>query len=321
MMEKSWRKFYFSSLGVLLALSAYPVILGIKIIILQLQNGSIRPEDYARYVIPYTAICLSILISVGLYPVLAKLRRFSNLAATVLGLGLFIGFELYMESITINSPIARSTVEWQLFSCIGTPAAIQAFQKPYSDAYKIHYFLVSFVIIVLIISLFYGYGNWVAGKVRSNRISLRLQLISTVLLLGLCVFANLTGFFRNTAHYLSPLSSFLTGTFFIVLGVSLGIYVGSYLVGRRKVISIVLPAVAAALTCSLMYYGEFKLLDGELYRFGRNGLFEGLPYITVSPVDLVIIALSGLVTALLMDAVEKKHRYLPANMDNHIDAG
>ena len=58
-MLKTSRKYYFLMLGVLAALSAYPVVMGAKIIILQWQNGGIRPEDYARYVIPYTAICLS----------------------------------------------------------------------------------------------------------------------------------------------------------------------------------------------------------------------------------------------------------------------
>jgi hypothetical protein len=312
-MKKSYRRFYFTVLGVLLALSAYPVIMGIKIVILQLQNGSIRPEDYARYVIPYTAICMSILISVALHPVINRLKGLSNLVATSLGFGLFVGLELFMESITINSPIAQSTVEWQLFSCIGTPAAVKAFDKPYSDVYKIHYFLVSFVLIAIIISVVYGYSKLIAGGNRSGKIPLRLQLIAATLLVVLCVFANVTGFFRDSTQYLSPLSAFLTGTFFIVLGVTFGIYAGSYLIGKSKLVSIGLPSIAAILVCSTMYYGELMLLDGKLYRFGQTYFFEGLPYIAVSPADIIIIIVSGLITALLMNAAGNKYRHLLKN--------
>lgn len=315
-MEKSYCKFYFFTLGVLLALSAYPIIMGIKIIILQLQNGSIRPADYARYVIPYTAICGSILISTALHPVITRLKRWSNLVATVFGLGLFVGIELFMESITISGSKAQSTVEWQLFSCIGTSAAVQAFQKIYSGAYKIHYFLVSFVIIAIIINIIYGYGKIITGGNRSSKILLHFQLIMMVILLGLCVFANFTGFFRDTVDYLSPLSAFLTGTFFVVLGVTVGIYVGSCLIGKRKVLYVILPAIAALLTCSIMYYGEFKLLGGKLYLFGYSYFFKGIPYIVVSPVDIAVIIISGVITALLMSNIGKKYRHMQTNLQN-----
>lgn len=306
-MGKSYHKFYFTVLGVLIALSAYPMIMGIKIIILQYQNGSIRPEDYARYVIPYTAICVAILISVALYPVIARLKGLSTLVATSLGLILFVVLELFMEGITINSPTAKSTVQWQLLSCIGTPDAVRAFRKAYSDAYKIHYFLVSFVIIVLVIGIVYGYGRLVARGDRLNQIPLRLQLIAVAVLLTLCVFANFTGFFRDVSPYLSPLSAFLTAMFFIVLGVTAGIYAGSRLIGKNKGLSLGFPAFVAILVCSVMYYGEFKLLDGKLYSFGQSYFFTGIPYIAVSPVDMVIIIVSGIITALLMNITRKKY--------------
>ena len=306
-MDKSNRKFYFIALGVLLALSAYPVIMGTRIIILQMLNGSIRPEDYARYVIPYTAVCAAVLISVALYPVIARLRRMSKFVATVLGLGLFGGLELFMESITINSPIAQSAVKWQLASCIGTPAAVQAFQKPYSDVYKIHYFLISIVIIVLVIGIFYGYGSLTGRGDGSKKATLFIQLITVTVLLALCVFANFTGFFRDTKEYLSPLSAFLTGIFFIVLGVTFGVYVGSSQIGRNRALSVVLPTIAAVFVCSLMYYGEFKLLDGRLYRFGQSFFFEGITNIAVSPADIMVIMITGVTTAILMAVIKKQH--------------
>ena len=305
-MEKPLRRFYVVSLGILAALSIYPVVMGLKIIVIQLLNGSIRPEDYARYVIPYTAICLSILICVALFPLILRLKRSSTLAATVLGLGLFVGLELLMESITIKSAAVQTAVKWQLFSCVYTPAAKLAYLADYTDAYKIHYFLVSFVIIALVISIVYGYGRMIASGDRAAKVPLRMQLVAAILLLGLCVFANFTGFFREKTDYLPPLSAFLTGTFFVVLGVASGIYIGSCLIGRSRFLSVILPGISAVLVCSVMYYGEYQLLGGTLYRLGHSLLFQALPVIVVSPVDIGIILLSGILTVLLMNAVEKR---------------
>lgn len=319
-MGKAYWRFYFITLGILLALSAYPLVMGIRIIVLWLLNGGIRPEEYARYVIPYTAICLAILITAGMHPVISRLKRMTTLVATVLGLGLFVGIELFMESITIKGTAIRldnikvagdganvqTAVDWQLFSCVGTPAAKQAFMGAYSDAYKIHYFLVSFVMIALIIGLVYGYGKLLDG---GSRVPFCLQLGSAILLVGLCVFANITGFFRDAGTYLSPFSAFLTGAFFIVLGASFGIYAGSYMLGRRRVLSLLLPAVAAILVCSIMYLGEVMLLNGELYRFGQSDFFKGLPHIILAPLDILIILASGMTTALVLKAAGRKYRH------------
>ena len=196
------------------------------------------------------------------------------LAATVLALGLFVGIELYMESITINSSVTKPAVDWQLALCIDSPDAVQAFQGLYNDTFKIHYFLVAAVIITLVISVAYGYGKMLSGRSRSKRIPLRLQLAATVLLLGLCVFANFTGFFRDAKQYQTFFPSLLTGTFFVVLGASLGVYTGSHLIRQRQgAVHLAARALAAILVCSVMYYGEYHLLGGTLYRFGSVLLF------------------------------------------------
>lgn len=316
-MTKENRRFYFTTLAILLVLSAYPIIMGMKIVAIYLIDGAIETEDYARYVIPYTAICFGIIISTLLYPIVSKLKKRSNIAAIALGLCSFVGIELYMENITINAPAVKSAVDWQLFSCVGTPAAVQAFQKPYSDAYKIHYFLVSFVMIALIINIVYGYGKFMEERKRAHKIQLWMQIIPTVLLLGLCIFANLTGFFRDKGEYLSPLSSFLTGMFFIVLGVAAGTYVGSYLLDKKKGLSILAASTAAIVVCSIMYYGESKLLDGTLYRFGKGFIFSGLPIIAVSPADIAIILMSGIITGIIMLFSREKTAALEFNHGRH----
>ena len=50
-----------------------------------------------------------------------------------------------------------------------------------------------------------------------------------------------------------------------------------------------------------MYIGEMILLHGHLYRFGTGFFYDGLPAVTLAPVDLlVILASSGLMLLLLL---------------------
>jgi hypothetical protein len=128
-------------------------------------------------------------------------------------------------------------------------------------------------------------------------VKIRLQLIFTVLFLALCIVANFTGFFRDATEYLTPISSYLTGSFFVLLGVTAGVYTAGYFVGQNRLLSVLLPSVTAVIICSLMYYGEYRLLDGVLYRFGYSNLYQPLPYAVAAPIDLLIILITGAITA------------------------
>jgi hypothetical protein len=291
MMTKASRRFYLISLGVLLAMSAYPVAMGLKIIVLQLLHGSIRPQDYTRYVIPYTAICLGVLASAALYPVFSRLKKWAVPLATITALCLFTGIELLIEGIV------RPALMIQLFSCVYTPTATLAFRGVYDDSYKIHYFLVSFILITLVTGVFYGYGRLFSGGDRSKRIPLAMQAIMAALLLCLCVFANFTGFFREKTDYQTPISAFLTGLFFVVMSAAAGIYSGSGLIEKGKALSVGLTAAAAMIICSIMYYGEYSMFGDTLYRFGKGWFFEGLPWIALAPIDMLIILLAGATAA------------------------
>jgi hypothetical protein len=296
-MLQAHRKLYTSVLGIIIALSAYPLIMGMRIVFIQLLQGNIRAEEYARYVIPYTAVCGSIVLTVALFPLIARLKRFSTIAATILGVCLFIGFELYIEKITINTPEAQSALAWQLYSSLGTTAGMKAFERLYDHSFRIHYFLVSFTIILLVVGIVYGYGRMIATGDRRKRTIYRFQTILTVLFLTLCIPANFTCLFREPTGLLSPIYPYLTGSFVIVLAVTLGLYLAGFFVGRNRLLSVGLPATAAILACTFMYYGEYKLLDGVLYRFGYSNLYQRLPYAVVTPIDLMTIILSGIITA------------------------
>ena len=51
------KRFYIISLAVLAVLSVYPLINGARMAYFSIVNGAIEPEQYAKYVVPYTAIC------------------------------------------------------------------------------------------------------------------------------------------------------------------------------------------------------------------------------------------------------------------------
>jgi hypothetical protein len=91
--------------------------------------------------------------------------------------------------------------------------------------------------------------------------------------------------------------------FFILLGVTVGIYAGSFLLGKRKIVSVGIPAVVSAVMTALMYIGEMILLHGHLYSFGTGFFFESIPGIILAPADIAVIIVSGCVTALIFGLI------------------
>lgn len=58
------------------------------------------------------------------------------------------------------------------------------------------------------------------------------------------------------------------------------------------------PVTIVALVVTLiMYIGEMIMLSGHLYRFGYGFLFCGLAGIVLAPIDILIIIVSGCLTA------------------------
>jgi len=54
--------------------------------------------------------------------------------------------------------------------------------------------------------------------------------------------------------------------------------------------------------------GEMFLLNGHLYRLGEGVLFDSIPGIVFSPVDLLTVIASGAVTALIFSLLNPRHR-------------
>lgn len=294
---------------------------------LYLVNGVIEIDEFVRYVIPYAAMCFALLVFAALQPVWPKIFKKSTLAlSTAVTLMLFVIIEVFFESMKINTngitPIKGFHPEpridmWQAFSCYISPDAVKAMSRQAQilkdgfyyvvgdGTYKIHYYLVCFVIILIICGLIYGLGKMVRDKNKALGKPLALQGASAAVLVGLCIFANMTGFFRNTSPIQNLTASILTCLFFIVLGAAAGIYTGSFLLKKRKLLSLGLPVLLSAVVCVVMYAGEAAMMDGNLYRFGAGWFFEGIPGISLATVDLLVILLSAAITGAILYAVRR----------------
>ena len=350
------KRTYFLTLAVLAVLSAYPLINGVRIAYIHFNEGVIAPTQYAQYVVPYTAICVSLLFFTAIQPLFFtatikrkmpgrwndKLKRFSFFVSMIMAFGVFFVVERFFESIQIGTdgmalidvpsltpvtpeavipqitPIAPDTADlWQAVSCVASPDLLELpltyefegdpIYVPQDNTYKIHYYLISLVLITMVCGLIYGiFKMRRAGDAGlSKRKPLFMQGVSTVVLVALCVFANTTAFFRQAAPIQTPLASFLTGLFFVILGAAVGVYAGSFLLKKGRMAGIVVPVLLSLFITVLMYVGEAAMMQGNLYRFGIGRFFEGLPGVALAPVDILIIVLSGVATWLALKAARK----------------
>ena len=309
----TYKKYYiFSVIGTFLACS-YPIYMGIRVISDMITNGTVMKEDFPKYIIPYTPIAIAVIFAVAIMPLLFKhFKRFAMPACSVLSVGVFFIAELLFESKVIVTTTLTTTLEsWQMFMCYQNPewfetrewTAVDILMGEYSPTFKIHFYLISVVLIIGIINCVYGFGRIAQTGDKSRQKALVVQSVSTALFLGLCILACFTAFFRDGEIKVSLLSAFLMGLFFVVLGVTAGIFVGSFLLEKKKMVSILIPSVSASLVTLAMYIGEMFLLSGNLYILGTGFFFDPIPGIVLSLADIAIILLSGAVTALILKLV------------------
>jgi hypothetical protein len=88
--------------------------------------------------------------------------------------------------------------------------------------------------------------------------------------------------------------------FFIVFGITAGIYCGSISYRKSKLLSKIIPAITASLTTLIMYIGELVLMGGVLFKYGNGFFFEPIEAFPFSTADIVIILVSGVITYIVM---------------------
>ena len=305
----AFKKYWiFTVIGTMLA-SVYPLFMGGRVIWDMATRGFVLMERYPKYIIPYTPISVAIVALVLLMPLVFRFgKRFAFLFASLLGIGIFFIAELILEgNVLVGS---SKLVDWQMFSCYVPRESfgstwINVLIGEYSPTFKIHFYLISVILIVAILNCLYGFAEMLRTGNRSRFKALVMQSVCTGVFLGLCILACFTAFFRDGELTVSPLSAFLMCLFFLTMGITAGVWVGSFLLGKKKRISALIPSLTASFITLLMYVGEMFLLSGHLYRFGIGFLFDSIPMIVLAPIDICIIALSGGLTYLLCHLLSK----------------
>ena len=322
MKNKAFNRYYlFSCLGVLIA-SYYPLSMGVRVITDMLVEGTVMKENYPKYIIPYTPISIAVIAGTLLMPLFIKaFRRFAFAGGAAAATGIFFGSELLLEQKVVVSTAETVTKleDWQMYMCYISPeewgetvttyktqTAVDILMGDYSPGFKLHFYIISVVLIITILNCLYGFGQMIRSGDKKRRKSLILQSACSLAFLGLCVLACFTAFWRDGSIQVSPLSASLMTVFFVLLGVTVGVFLGSFLLGKRKLVSVWIPAIVSSGMTLLMYIAEMFLLNGHLYCFGSGFLFESFPGIILAPIDLLVILLSGGLTALVFGLLNKE---------------
>lgn len=325
MENKKFKNYYLLSLlGVILA-SCYPIYMGITVIVDMIRYGTVYAENYPKYIIPYTPIALALLVGVALIPVALKyFKKYTLLFGTVISTALFFAFEFILEKLVVVTRTVTETVgwvdvskleDWQMYMCYVPPngfeertwTEVDVLMGEYSPAFKLHFYIISIVLIISILNCFYGFAKMIQTGDKSRCKSLTIQSIASGAFLGMCIWACFTAFYRNGDIKVSALSAILMSAFFVLFGVTVGIYVASFTLNKKTLLSVWLTSISATIVTLVMYIGEMILLSGHLYRFGDGLFFAGIPGIVLAPVDIVVIIASGVVTAIVSNAVRNKN--------------
>lgn len=315
MKNKQFDRYYLlSCIGVLIA-SYYPLSMGIRVVTDMIVNGTVQKENYPKYIIPYTPISIAIIVGVFLMPLFIRLfKRFALVGGTSIASGVFFALELLLEQKVVVSTAETVTKleDWQMFMCYIPPegwgetvttyktqTAVDILMGDYNPAFKLHFYIISVVLIITILNCLYGFGQIVKTGEKKRLKSLILQAVCALTFLGLCILACFTAFWRDGSIQVSPLSAALMTVFFVLLGITVGAYVGSFLLKKSRFVSVWIPAIVASVMTLFMYIGEMILLNGHLYSFGTGFIFSSIPGIVLAPIDLLIILASGCVSALI----------------------
>lgn len=315
MNQKNFCKFYIFSLTGIIVASSYPIYMGVRVVGEMLRNGAVFLEDYPKYVIPYTPIAIAVILGVLFMPVFHRMsEKLDFLCSAVFSTVIFFVAERLMETkILVLGTEAVVLESWQMSLCYVPPEAYQTrtweavdvLLGGYSPAFKLHFYLISVVLIVSLLNCFYGFAKMIRFEDYTKKKVLVIQTVASLAFLGMCIWACFTSFYRTGEITVSVISTVLMAAFFALMGITMGVFVSSFTLGKNTGMSMLLPAATSILTTLAMYIGEMILLSGNLYRFGSGFFFDGIRGLILAPVDLLIILASGGITALICKVVNR----------------
>jgi hypothetical protein len=314
------KKVYILSLGIILMASFYPIYMGAVVLCGYIQYGGIDATDYPKYIIPYTPICIALIVcTVLLPPVFKKYKKFALSVFSILGVGLFLLFEILFEKITVFS-VKEGIADvgsWQTQLCAVTPEVMktieyqetigQALAERYSPVFKVHFYLIALLIVLTVIGIIYGFYKMAHTQNFTRKRPLIAQLISVIIFIGLCIFACFTAFFRTGDINISPLSAVLMTIFFLVFGITAGVYTGTCFYEKQKLFSIIIPSLVAMVITFIMYIGEMVMMNWTLFRLGNGFLFERIGIIPFALIDIMTILMSGVITFFILMKIKQKN--------------
>jgi predicted neutral ceramidase superfamily lipid hydrolase len=140
----------------------------------------------------------------------------------------------------------------------------------------------------------------------SKKKPLLVQLVSVIIFIGLCILACFTAFFRTGDINIPPISTILMTIFFLVFGIKAGVYTGTWLYGKKALVSIVIPSVTSMLVTVIMYIGEMVMMNQNLFRRGNGFIFSPLGVFPLSVFDIITIFISGIITYFILTAIKPK---------------
>ena len=207
MNTKKYKIFYLLSVTGIILASFYPLMMGIRVISDMIADGTVLKENYPKYIIPYTPICFALIAGVALMPLLMKLfKRFAGIAGSVLSLGVFAGTEFLFENkvVVSSTETVAKLADWQMYLCryvapeeyAGEATTVIRTEKPvdiligeYNPAFKLHFYLISAVIILTVLYCFYEFGKMIVNDDKTKLKSLIMQSASTISFIVMCIFA------------------------------------------------------------------------------------------------------------------------------------
>lgn len=318
MRTKAYARYWLLALLAATALCAYPIYMGIKALSMMRELGYVPVEQYPKYIIPYTPIAIALIFGVLIMPPMQRLLGKLGLpVGAALSSGVFLIAERLMETRILVQATALVELEsWQMSLCIVQPdmyetrtwEAVDVLLGGYKPAFKLHFYLIALVLLISLLGCIYGFGRMILTGDKSKKKALVIQSAASAIFLGMCIWACFTAFYRGGELTVPTVSAVLMAVFFVLLGLVVGAFTGSLTLGKGRFLSVWLPALLASAATLLMYIGEMILLSGNLYVLGTGFFFNPIKYIVFAPADIVLVLLSGALTALIFALLNRKQK-------------